>query len=141
MALYSVHGFLLRICTGICDFWVSKMCDFSVRGRGAILCICGVGCFLFVAMFNRESELVSAIFGSLKCLPLWGWNVVQFLVLEALVARLRMNCTFGLRKRDSEPEFCLSGCSGKPLGAFFSIRRRTFAFLNRLETKQSICAM
>ena len=99
-------------------FGVSKMCDFSVRGRGTILCICGVGCYLFVAKFNRESALVSAIFWSPKCLSFRGWNVVQFCVFAALVAHLRMECIFELPKRISEPEFSLLGCSGKPIGTF-----------------------
>ena len=96
------------------------MCDFLVRGRGTILCICGVGCYLFVATFSRESELVSAILWSPKCLPLRGWNVVQFCVFEALVAHLLIECIFELPKRISEPEFSLLGCSGKPIGPFLS---------------------
>ena len=85
----------------------------GVRGHGAFLCICGVGCYISIATFNCKSELVSVICWSPKCLLFRGWDVVQFCVFEVLVAHLRMECTFEGPKRNSEPEFCLSGCSGK----------------------------
>ena len=78
----------------------------------------GVGHYIAVATFNRKSKLVSAMFGSPKCLPLPGWNVVQFEVFEALVAHLRTECIFELSKNNSEPDFCRWGFYGKPLGAF-----------------------
>ena len=50
--------------------------------------------FSWCADFYCKSELVSAIFGSPKCLQLRGWNVVQFCVFETLAAHLCKECLF-----------------------------------------------
>ena len=97
-----------------------QMCGFFGSGHGAILRICCIGCYISVAAFTCKSEMVSAIFGSSKSLPLRGWSVVQVRVFEALVAHLLIECIFELPKRISEPEFSLLGCSGKPIGPFLN---------------------